>query len=508
MSFDPPPSAEDVDLEDYGAYSRRELVMARATLLRTMKESQSAVWQRLKYKMGLLPDGRRLRPDGPEHMWIPSELPPLWSAPVALHDPQAQLSVDQVQQPEADVSLRGKIPWGAGAIGHSSKNPGSRSESVASSSSTSFVPITVSSDSGEENGGHRGSLRKETIIVSDSEGSDFKFKVGQAGAGSSASTSDPQEKAFSQTKMYDVMYRCDLCSILLQDEQSMALHLQLKGHHSASRYLGFVDPSSVELRPKFVCVVSALKDERYLFRYKIPTCPLCHEFFTDLRQCVDHCAASHQAPGMYSLRSVCQLETVKLKRRTNKCLVCNKTFNEHSLRVHIAQTQHMVEPNLMIFPCDFCDRVHSDIITHKRHLLSEHEEKTGIKKTIPVLCVTVRTAQPPMQLLPPNPGIPAARISGDASELHAPPKTVCADNNYQGKRYRGAKKVINLVMRRFQSARGKPIVKVLSDEEKARRKAKADRKKARRIALQKKKAERHSLRNTSRQDSGLHSQGQ
>lgn len=84
----PAPFADDLGDRDLGHYPRDEIVVARTSLLHAVQEESSAVWQGVKFKLGIYPDGRRLMNCCAEitHEWIPKKIPLKWTAPVTLVD--------------------------------------------------------------------------------------------------------------------------------------------------------------------------------------------------------------------------------------------------------------------------------------------------------------------------------------------------------------------------------------------------------------------------------------
>lgn len=139
------PEADDIDLEDYGDYPREELVKARESLLQTVLYDQSAVWNRIRDKLGVQPDGRQL--DLPSYepdfaTWPPDPIPKHWSAPVRLFNRRTLGSEDAKKQEfgaengHAEENEK-KVLWGSGAVvGLGAFTSASRSRSTSTATST------------------------------------------------------------------------------------------------------------------------------------------------------------------------------------------------------------------------------------------------------------------------------------------------------------------------------------------------------------------------------------
>jgi hypothetical protein len=85
----PPPFADDVRDEDIGLYPRDEIIAARASLIHDVQDQSTMFWIGTKRKLGIMQDGSRVVAPEPEHVWIPQNIPPGWSAPVVLIDPSS-----------------------------------------------------------------------------------------------------------------------------------------------------------------------------------------------------------------------------------------------------------------------------------------------------------------------------------------------------------------------------------------------------------------------------------
>lgn len=63
----------------------QQLIRARKSLIHNIQNAQGPIWDRLKHKLGIFPDGRRVPSETGEVLWLPKLVPYyLWCAPVAL----------------------------------------------------------------------------------------------------------------------------------------------------------------------------------------------------------------------------------------------------------------------------------------------------------------------------------------------------------------------------------------------------------------------------------------
>ena len=226
------------------------------------------------------------------------------------------------------------------------------------------------------------------------------------------------------------MFQCDLCAHTCIHENAMMKHLRMRGHYSASRYLGSVSTVTGELLPRYLSSASLLKDERNIFKHKVPVCPKCHAAFSDVWQCSQHSAQNHQAEGVYTLRIVVRSKTLQMHAMSDNCYDCGAQFKQNGLRKHILETKHMHMyaakkscRTMMCFPCHFCKVIHTNYFAYKQHVFSKHAREAESNRTLPGTCLTLSKRQATRHLLPKDPGIPSEMINSNFSKekLHGVP---------------------------------------------------------------------------------------
>ncbi|XP_076449367.1 uncharacterized protein LOC143285822 [Babylonia areolata] len=456
MNFVPPPYPDDVE-EDFGPYSRDEIVVARASLLHSVQRENSMAWRNIKGKLGILPNGQRLRIYDPGHVWLPSNLPELWSAPVVLHDPTAPPEERTDEEPEDmraeeleedNCKERKDIPTG-------SKSDGSRAESRRSSSGDDVTDSSSknSPKKRKREGRHHGDNETHSSAEDAGEGSSKRVKVGV-----SHSDSDREEG----DQRYEVVFQCDVCNFNSQQQADTQQHLCRQGHYCASRYLAVREAGTGELCLTYLSVASLIKDAQHLCKEKVFACPECHSIFTSLHRCLSHTFQNHKLQGQYSLRLVTKSETFDLAKDTTVCSDCGAEVLDRDLTSHISETQHMglhlgqkSSQSMMVFLCPFCQFIYHDLKSYKSHVFTKHAEEVPLSEALTVRCCTLGESQPAQTMPPKDPGIPLASIDFDFSQSPIPGDPGFRGASTKSKRRREQKRLQHLERQGQPSTMGK-----------------------------------------------------
>ena len=455
MDFQPPPYPDDVP-DDLGPYSRDEIIAARTCLLHTVQKENSSTWQGIKYKLGILPNGRRLRVHDPPHVWIPEPLPQVWSAPVSLYDPKAENTKrEQVNKGRKATSREAKSLGQSPNSDKSESNNGSEKktdgEKMRSPSSQSRASPSSSSSSGQkrkrkseerllldtseaapgpssskllkrntaggqrESGGRRenvGQREGDGHLGSVRHGSGEDRELGELPASSGDSCQEGESSLLlgKDGDSYAAMFQCDLCPFLVLQESKMKEHLKKKGHYSASKYLGSVDPKTEALNLKYLTKVCALRFPVNKWKMRVPVCPECHKTFVSVSRCMSHTLAAHNMTGVYSLRPVFDSKTFFMDKEIDQCLSCSERLSKDGLLDHISHTGHMhkyngqkSEDKMVVFPCSFCHVVEYNYFAYKDHILKQHWTEVKDTDAVEVTCHALgKYSQSLSRTLPPQ----------------------------------------------------------------------------------------------------------
>ncbi|KAL8592997.1 hypothetical protein ACOMHN_017927 [Nucella lapillus] len=437
----PPPYPDDVE-EDFGPYSRDEIVVARASLIHSIQRENSNIWRNIKYKLGILPNGHRLRVFQPTQVWLPPEVPELWSAPVALHDPTASSSritnqssrerdmstgreTDQYEDNKSEASATSEEPCPSSkgdTVGSfkSGKHSGKRKreENLPSDSHHSFASIEPS-DGDFEREAHGKSAKKSRTATA---GMSIASSIDDGGEGSSTQYKWGGPAEQWEDRQYEVVFQCDLCSFSCQEVGEIQQHLNGRSHFSASRYLAMRNAESGELRPIFLSVASLVKEPQHMFKEKVAACPQCHTIFPSLSECLSHSLSNHNELRMYSFRDVTKSESFDFVKNRCSCLDCGDEFPNKDLSLHIKNTEHMslyrgekTSQAMMILLCPFCQVIYYKYREYKSHVFSKHTTQIPLSERIIGTWCALGPSQPAQTMVPKDPGVALENICYDFS---------------------------------------------------------------------------------------------